>query len=956
MMRSAMDMDDVVDALPPAIATAVGAPRVWRSLRPERRQVPRDPAPARPRRVFHTLRRMQLTGTTLAPMHEHVMEPAWQRGGVRSRFQTIADLPVAFLEALDEEEAREYQRQMTFNGHKRSFALLIRDVYDIMDGVNTDRKQLRRIMLEIVQRVLEPNVMHGGSAGANDASNDVVIAEREKFLRMGGAECLLRVVHTIRQEELQAATGAIPNVTQLSDDSVRDRRNVSNRNDVRSMWETPAPIPYDYIRATKNRHDSGIRRTVLNDALGILRELCYFSIDLARDLSDKDGLIVYLFQLMHENKFFDNAAGLVEDILAVREDSFDLSRVPRFNEIVQSFSSRQLAFFTRVLALVVFEPEDRRLLETSKVIKSMELLQLRRSRLLRADSVVDRNHAIIYNCPIILQRLLTVLEVQNYYFAVNPVYEPFSNDLATSAEFAMLLSQTGERSDWEAIERLTSSQYLSPNGDFSVLRHGQRAATENHHHGHHHHHHGHHHHDHPNPMSLETSILRDLIFRTRSPDQRAREDVEAQVIMKSIVLAPYRVEVLFVLCNLLNGKRKIDFQDRLADMGLVKTLNAMFDKFQWQSSPPPSSQAPLHGPGCGCSLDASLKIQFLRLIHNFCDRDYSDNSSKLLLLSEYELELLRSEDVSDPGQAMRPIDLSHTNKGLLCKIIHTLIQQPADSIYRFWLSSCVEAFLRRSAPSEQLFVARTPLLQSLVQEILSGGSYRAQGSFQSAFDLLGEMTKSNWKTLQLFHRQLDSTQFASFMEVVIRNLVDSNVFVRSMLLSAEKFAKSPMDGTFGMADDSAMDRMSEFLTVNVVRLLKDLMTIVSLDDVNHENICCLNTAIVVFIFQHRRNRLPVLLDALREHEAMTGKTGYVCDNFRSLLWFWIQYYTPRGRDRLSLEHSSDIPFEEWRNVVALLCADDGSETALMSAPARLPPSPYSRLYASLSAELRQQRQ
>ncbi|KAJ0404050.1 hypothetical protein P43SY_004305 [Pythium insidiosum] len=351
-MRSAMDMDDVVDALPPAIATAVGAPRVWRSLRPERRQVPRDPAPARPRRVFHTLRRMQLTGSTLAPMHEHVMEPAWQRGGARARFQTIADLPVAFLEALDEEEAREYQRQMTFNGHKRSFALLIRDIYDIMDGVNTDRKQLRRIMLEIVQRVLEPNVMHGAPAGGADPANDFVVAEREKFLRMGGAECLLRV--------------------------------------------------------------------------GILRELCYFSIDLARDLSDKDGLIVYLFQLMHENKFFDNAAGLVEDILAVREDSFDLSRVPRFNDIVQSFSSRQLAFFTRVLALVVFEPEDRRLLETSKVIKSIELLQLRRSRLLRTDSVVDRNHAIIFNCPVILQRLLTVLEVQNYYFAVNPVTQ-FAN-------------------------------------------------------------------------------------------------------------------------------------------------------------------------------------------------------------------------------------------------------------------------------------------------------------------------------------------------------------------------------------------------------------------------------------------------------------------------------------------------------------------------------------------------
>ena len=182
--------------------------------------------------------------------------------------------------------------------------------------------------------------------------------------------------------------------------------------------------------------------------------------------------------------------------------------------------------------------------------------------------------------------------------------------------------------------------------------------------------------------------------------------------------------------------------------------------------------------------------------------------------------------------------------------------------------------------------------------------------------------------------------------MVIRNLVDSNVFVRSVLLSAEKFAKEPLVGTFGVANDVAIDRMSEFLTLNVVRLLKDLMTIVTLDDVNHENICCLNTALVILIFQHRRARLPAILEALRDHEELAGKTGYVSSNFRSLLWFWIQYYTPRGRDRLSLEHSSEVKFDEWRTVVALLCADDGSSTALVASPLALPPSPYSRLYAS----------
>ncbi|TYZ65300.1 hypothetical protein PybrP1_002308 [[Pythium] brassicae (nom. inval.)] len=906
-------------------------------------------APARPPAtrsdtVFRRVARMQATGSTVLPLA--LSGPQWRRSGAHARLQSVADLPDAFVNTLNRDETRAYEHSMVLGGPRRAFVHVLREVHELLDGVTQDKKQLRRLLHEIVQRVLDTSGMHPGMLGASapDAIATAITRERERFLRVGGAECLLRVIHALR-EETQALSGdAAPRANLIVDRyrrGTQQRRVTSSHTDMRTMWEQPVPLTGERVR---NRPDGAARKAILNDAMGVLRELCYFSAELAYQLCDKDGLIVYLFQLMAETKYFDGAAGLVEEILAVREESFDLSRIPNFLSIMQSFSSRQLAFFCRVLALVVFEPEDRRLLENSKIIKSLELLQLRRNRMMRADNIVDRNHAIIFNSPLMLQRLLVVLQVQNFYFALNPVYEPFSSELATSAEFAMLLSQTPDRSDWETIDQLVSHPSLGSSGDLTILRRNSSerradshdAAPESEASEHHQRH----------RFSIETAILRDLIFRSRTPGQHAIEDVEAQAIMKSLVLAPHRVEVLFVLCTLLNGKRKIDFQDRLAEMGLVKTLSTMFDKFQWTTTTPAPAHAPLHGPGCDCSLDASLKIQFLRLIHNFCDRDYSDNSSKLLLLSEHELRLLRESDMS-------PIELSHPEKGLLCKIISTLIGQPADSIYRFWLASCVEAFLRRAAPSEQLFVARTPLLRALVSEILCGGGYRSPGSFQSAFDLLGEMTKGNMQTLQLFHRQLTNDQFGCFMEVVIMNLVDSNVFIRSMLLSAEKFAKSPLSGTFGLANDYAMDRMSEFLTVNIVRLLRDLMTVVSLEEVNHENICCLNTAIVILIFQHRRRRLASVLEALRSHEELAGKEGYICRNFRGLLWFWIQYYTPRGRDRLGLEHSSDVKFEEWRSVVSLLCADDGSSTSLLAAPMRLPQSPYSRLYTAAGRALRQ---
>jgi hypothetical protein len=81
-------------------------------------------------------------------------------------------------------------------------------------------------------------------------------------------------------------------------------------------------------------------------------------------------------------------------------------------------------------------------------------------------------------------------------------------------------------------------------------------------------------------------------------------------------------------------------------------------------------------------------------------------------------------------------------------------------------------------------------------------------------------------------------------------------------------------------------------------------------------------------------------------------------NFRELLWFWQEYYLRRGRDRLSLEFSSHIPFIYWQTLVEMLCADDGSATALLHQPISLPLSPYKirslKLIISSQQQLQQQ--
>jgi hypothetical protein len=615
------------------------------------------------------------------------------------------------------------------------------------------------------------------------------------------------------------------------------------------------------------------------------------------------------------------------------------------------------------------------------------------------------------------------------------------------------------------------------------------------------------------------------------------EDAANELQFNALLLAPYQVEVLFVLCTLLGGRRKIDAQNLLDANGLMTTLDEMFHRLTWGSpvrhqspensgsahyqsssasdaSPPDNDQTDhtqqeqptgIHGPGCECTPESALSVQYLRLLHNFCDRDCDNYTARRLLLSAEEREYVFSERNVKDHPAFSP----NIAPGLFTKVLRAFMRESDDSPYRFWLASCAESYLRGSSPQEQLFAARSGLLINLIDDIVSDKLHCA-GSLQTSFDLLGELCKGNSEVLHLLVSTLDEEKFRKIMSAAAANLVDSNVFIRSLLLSVERIASAkfyrqfqteqgrnasspwfnsdyaPWTGRTGqnsrfylthswwdaqsisrqtgerrhagseaeLAIDEArssdwfpfrpygdvdapgieactsfnssvgyngwvfspdqitdalsdaayspntIERLSWFLTTNQARLLRDLLAVVDLRNINHENICCLNTAVVVVIFAQRRDQLAGVLTELRrmsdedkerrrspnndsslriemahvseaigqiEIEEHIGRRSFdrhlqafagssrrlstlasfgdrndMLSNFRELLWFWSEYYTHRGRDRLSLEFSSHVRFQEWKKVVSLLGADDGSSTALTRRPLRLPKSPYQR--------------
>lgn len=260
----------------------------------------------------------------------------------------------------------------------------------------------------------------------------------------------------------------------------------------------------------------------------------------------------------------------------------------------------------------------------------------------------------------------------------------------------------------------------------------------------------------------------------------------------AMFLNPHHVELLFVLCTLLSGRRKINVQQKLASLGLADILLDMYGRMSWESKPfhGHNPMEHIHGPGCDCNPESALRVQYLRLVHNSYDRDFLGNSYKVLLLSTAEKELLNR--CKSPGEvSLQGFFIGSSDRGIFTRIVHTLLKEPVESVYRFWLSSCLESFLRGSGADEQVFIAISGILSYTVKHIVDMGIRpSATANLQTAFDLLGELVKGNQHTIEMVDSALGETNFSRFMDAVMSNLVDSNVFVRSLYLSIDAFNDS----------------------------------------------------------------------------------------------------------------------------------------------------------------------
>uniref|UniRef100_A0AAY4D068 Short transient receptor potential channel 4-associated protein n=1 Tax=Denticeps clupeoides TaxID=299321 RepID=A0AAY4D068_9TELE len=378
--------------------------------------------------------------------------------------------------------------------------------------------------------------------------------------------------------------------------------------------------------------------------------------------------------------------------------------------------------------------------------------------------------------------------------------------------------------------------------------------------------------------------------------------------MKMVHEIMYKVEVLYVLCVLLMGRHRNQVHKMLAEFRLIPGLNNLFDKLIWRKYT--SSNHIVHGQNenCDCSPEISFKIQFLRLLQSFSDH----HENKYLLLNTQELNELSA--ISQKANIPEVEALANTDRRASVVM---------SSLPGVWCARAVESFLRGATSyADQMFLLRRGLLEHILFCIIDSGC-KSRDVLQSYFDLLGELMKFNFDAFKRFNEYVNTEEkFQMFLTQINSSLVDSNMLVRCIVLSLDRF-ESQTENMRVVEVLSECSLLSYIARVeNRLSFLFRLISIINVQTLTQENVSCLNTSLVILMLARRRGKLPFYLNALREKEYAEKYPGCLLNNFHNLLRFWQHHYLNKDKDSTCLENSSCIPFSFWKETVSVLLGQD----------------------------------
>lgn len=128
--------------------------------------------------------------------------------------------------------------------------------------------------------------------------------------------------------------------------------------------------------------------------------------------------------------------------------------------------------------------------------------------------------------------------------------------------------------------------------------------------------------------------------------------------------------------------------------------------------------------------------------------------------------------------------LAEDEVGFVAKILRSLRRSKKHENVVFWAYHFLECFVRGLNPYIQIYYTACGLLKELIDSVLTFKPDTPSMIVQITFDLMGEVTKFNLFNLTAMDRMLTQEgKSQEFYKLVDKNLVDSNVFIRSLLQS-----------------------------------------------------------------------------------------------------------------------------------------------------------------------------
>uniref|UniRef100_A0A8C3T8V3 Transient receptor potential cation channel subfamily C member 4 associated protein n=1 Tax=Chelydra serpentina TaxID=8475 RepID=A0A8C3T8V3_CHESE len=603
---------------------------------------------------------------------------------------------------------------------------------------------------------------------------------------------------------------------------------------------------------------------LIKDCLSILYNTCICTEGVTKRLAERNDFVLFLFTLMTNKKTFLQTATLIEDILGVKKEMIQLEDIPNLASLVSSFDQQQLANFCRILAVTISE------LDTGSDDKHTLLAKNAQQKKNLGPSRAEVNQATLLNIPGFVERLCKLATrkvsettgTSNFLQELEEWYTWLDNALVLDALMRV------------ANEEAEQSSTVGAGGVCGLANTSTRTQL-------------------PHSMKIMHEIM-------------------------------YKLEVLYVLCVLLMGRQRNQVHKMIAEFKLIPGLNNLFDKLIWRKHSASALVLHGHNQNCDCSPDITLKIQFLRLLQSFSDH----HENKYLLLNSQELNELSAISLKaniPEVDAVVNTDRSLVcdgKRGLLTRLLQVMKKEPAESSFRFWQARAVESFLRGATSyADQMFLLKRGLLEHILYCIVDS-ECKSRDVLQSYFDLLGELMKFNIDAFKRFNKYINTDEkFQIFLNQINSSLVDSNMLVRCITLSLDRF-ESQSD--IKVAEVLSECRLLSYMSQMSMRMsfLFRLINIIHVQTLTQENVSCLNTSLVILMLARRKDKLPFYLHTLQEMEYTEKYPGFILNNFHSLLRFWQQHYLNKDKDSTCLENSSCISFTYWKETVSILLSPD----------------------------------